>query len=52
MLSETEVRNLYVAGHPRKLAATLEPAGANRFIYSGCNVLDALTDALAVVGVG
>jgi hypothetical protein len=34
------------------LGSTLEPAGADRFIYTGCNVLEALDEALTVAGVG
>ena len=52
VLEGTAVRSRYVAGHPRALASTLEPAGADRFIYTGCNVLDALDEALSVAGVG
>ena len=29
-----------------------EPAGADRLIYAGCDVLDALDEALSVAGVG
>jgi methylmalonyl-CoA mutase len=52
VLEGTAVRSRYVAGHPRALASTLKPAGADRFIYTGCNVLDALDEALSVAGVG
>jgi methylmalonyl-CoA mutase len=50
-LQGTALRSLYVAGHPRALASTLAPAGADRFIYTGCNVLDSLDEALSVAGV-
>ena len=51
VLRGTAVRTVYVAGHPRTLATELEAAGADRFIYSGCNVLDALDEALSMAGV-
>jgi methylmalonyl-CoA mutase len=52
VLQGTALRSRYVAGHPRALASLLEPAGADRFIYTGCNVLDSLDEALSVAGVG
>jgi methylmalonyl-CoA mutase len=51
VLRGTAVRRRYVAGHPGALASTLEPAGADRFIYTGCDVLDSLDEALSVAGV-
>jgi methylmalonyl-CoA mutase len=51
LLQGTDVRRRYVAGHPRTLAAALKPAGADQFIYTGCDVLKSLGEALSVVGV-
>lgn len=52
VLQNTDVQRRYVAGHPRTLAAALELAGADQFIYTGCDVLESLGEALSVAGVG
>ena len=52
VLQNTDVQRRYVAGHPRTLAAAFGTAGADQFIYTGCDVLESLGEALSVAGVG
>jgi len=43
--------HIWLAGQPGELAAPLKAAGVNAFVYSGCNVLEALRAAHAAAGV-
>ena len=51
LLKNADLDCRFVAGRPKGLDDDLRAAGADQFIYVGCNVLDVLRDALSVAGV-
>lgn len=50
-LGDSNVKAVYLAGHPGEAKQAYEAAGTRDFIYVGCNVLSVLQDAQSVLGV-
>jgi methylmalonyl-CoA mutase len=51
VLGQSTLARRYVAGQPRAIIGELESAGADEFIYVGCDVLDVLGRALTTLGI-
>jgi methylmalonyl-CoA mutase len=50
-LSEAGAQHIYLAGRGGSLEAALKNAGVARFIYSGCDALNVLTDSHRLLGI-